>query len=462
MNYSSIQLKTVVDFLEFEIRTTARTQAWRIEKAMNGAVPFVVGHDAETGTAFAEDEANTPTTLFRFHIQDPKSFKAVKTLLAQLGGNLELQSPPKLTAIEIAFDSYCTGASKRQLAEIATDRYRFSTCIPSRDWHFYKEKGEKPRYLDGRNCDDEEMNRREIIQHFENGCQLADTSDKSANVRRHLYVKSWNSGSDIADPNKWCARDEITLRGDALPCTMLEELEHIDFASFAKHFKYKRLADNLHPAARHVLTQCSGKQLGRRGEYLRKHKSIVGKYRNTGPSKFRASVTADPMSEVVSEKLRTLTGTWRSKSVCADFPGNLEALTHINTGNSDALLMICLNNTIHRTDSTNDSINKGSEAQRADSTDTDKHTNEPDALRLSRLTDNDNDATSETMTPEMLRISRLMEIDADDAAQRADVTTLDASMNPVSAFELPSPHRIEVLEESSGGEGRPSFNWHQF
>ena len=365
MNYTSFIFKAVVDWIELEVRTTAKTQAWRIHEAMKGAASFVTGHDEETGIVLAGHEANTPTTLFRFRVQDPKNFQAVKALTALLSRECSLTCPLQLTAIEIAFDTYRKGATRRQLAEIVTDRYRFSTRIPGGNWHFYRGKGEKPRDLDGRDYAGE-MNRREIIQHLESSWQLADTNKKSADIRIHGYVKTWDNGEDLPK-EEWRARFEITLRGAALPCQTLDELAGIDFARLAGHFKFRQLAHDLHPAARYALAQWSGKQFGRCGKYRRRHRHLVGKY--SGSSVFRSSTVADErLNEAAYECLRKLTREWRSKRASADFPEHLEEGTRMGAGSMSSLLMIGLNNTIN-TDSTNassDYDDQGKEAQRAD------------------------------------------------------------------------------------------------
>lgn len=369
MNYTPLTYSVVLDFLEFEIRTFARHPAWRIHKAMNGVFSFVAGHDEITGIEFPKDKKNTPTNIFRCRIQDPRSYMWAKTdskpqkLLTIIEEVLDIQSPPTLTVAEIAFDTYCTDASVHQLAEIAADRYRFSTRVPARDWHFYRRKGEKPHYLDGRNCPDGEMTRREIAQHFADDYQLTDISDKLADVRCHVYVKKHDGknvdGEDndgqskppkLLKPHEWRARFEVTLRGAALPCKTLEELDHIDFSKLVHYFQFRRLASDLHPAAKYALTQWSGRQLGRRGEYRRKHRNIIGAYRDTDHNKFRSSTEADQINREILEQLRTLTRHWRSKrnlshnKTRADFSEHSEAQTPVNAEESGAVLIIGFNN----------------------------------------------------------------------------------------------------------------------
>lgn len=315
MKYSQFTVKAAIDFLEFEIRTTAKTQAVHIHNAGMCSAVRVVGCDESTGVQFAEGKGNTTTSVFRLQIQDPARLHELKALFVRIACKLDLHAPPTLTAMEIALDTYCKGATIRQLAEIAADRYRFWTHVPRDEvagdgWHFYRRKGEGRHYINEGDYA-KSMNRAAIIRHFEEGWQLTDCNDKGADVRAHAYVKIRDRNRSLL-PSEYRARFELTLQGAALPCRTLEDLERFSFVKLADRFKFRRFSDDLHPAARWALARLSGRQLGRAGRYRRKHKTLVGRY--SGTSVFRSSTVADnELNGSVYEFLRQLSRHWRSK-----------------------------------------------------------------------------------------------------------------------------------------------------
>lgn len=406
MTFPRLRHEVVVDWIEIEIHTAQTTNFQTVQRVIREIERLPVGTSDAKKFVDAQDERDgRAASIFRFRIQNPERFHHVNALVQELAGRFALVDTPRLTAIEVAFDTYSHGAIKRQLAEIATDRYRFSSAVPFQDWHFYRKAGET-RYIDRKGGADG-MIRREIVRSFEDGYQLADTGDKKADVRHHLYVKAWDNGDPIADQGEWRARDEVTLRGVALPCATLAELENIDFAKLANHFKYRRLADDLSPLSR-LCAQWGGNQIGRRGEYPRRHKSIVGKYRKTSPSTFRSWVVADPLNGIVHEELRALTRRWRSERRSpvlhnrADSSEHSDAATLVNAGLSDGTLLIGVNTHYPSLDSFGrDQSNElpGSCL--------------PDSLRSPATTAHTTDINDEAMPPAMLRMLRFMAIDDD-------------------------------------------------
>ncbi len=325
---AGLRLKAAVDWLELEIRTTQRTQAKHLHALVKGAFSFVTGCNEDTGKPFERGFENTASTIFRCRVQDPKSFQAISSLFVYVGCKLIIQGSPRLTSIEVSLDAYTDGASVHDLAEIVTDRCRFSTSPPGDNWYFYRKAGEGRPYLTALE------NRASIVRHFEDGWNLTDRNDQSANIRYHAYVKTHDGKGDDGKPqqlhaSQHRARFEITLKGKACPCSTLEELERLDFTKLAEHFKFRRLSDDLHPAARYALAHWSPTQLGMRGKYRRRHASIVGK--QSGTSTFRGSTVADEtLNALAYEKLRELSARWQVKPrktsapsmvADADFPG---------------------------------------------------------------------------------------------------------------------------------------------
>jgi len=313
MNYSAIRLSVVCDYAAFEIRTVRRTQAVHVYRHANGGFSHVVGCNAETGMPFDGSQSNTVTTVFQCRAQDPKHFQALANLFDRLNERWGLSVKPRLTCLEVALDVRCKGATAIELASIATDLYRFSTCVPGDKWYFYRKPGEGRHYVNR-----QEMDRRHIVQHFEEQWQLTDRESQNVDTRYHAYVKTRDDTKALL-PSEYCARFEVTLRGNALPCTTLDDLTKLDFTRLAGHFKFRKLSDDLNPQARHALNAWSPEQLGRAGKYRRKHPTKVGK--RSGTSVYRGSTVADDkLNSAAYDCLRALTRAWRKTDAGADFP----------------------------------------------------------------------------------------------------------------------------------------------
>jgi len=146
--------------------------------------------------------------------------------------------------------------------------------------------------------------------------QLADTQDKNASRRFHGYVKTYDHDSDSGKVTSlpldhWRARLEVTLQGAEIPTDEAGTLESFNAAKLIDHFRFRKFAGNLHPAARHALEIVSLRQHGREGTYPRKHPMNVGVYSGQ-PTKYRTSTQADgAMNEAVRMALRRLDRGWR-------------------------------------------------------------------------------------------------------------------------------------------------------
>jgi hypothetical protein len=309
MSAGNFRFRAVVDWVAVEIHLTERSNFWTVQAALraalrlpNTATPYIEPLDEGDGRA---------ASMFRLRIQDPKRMSRVTQALAELHERFQLKAV-EIVAIEVAFDTYRKGGTLGQLAEIAADRFRFLTSAPGDDWYFYRDKGDGRRYVNTLD------HRRELIRCFEEQWQLTDRQAKSADVRYHAYVKTRDADRQLL-PQHHRARIEITLQGASLPFRTAEALEAFNFTALAKHFKFRRFADNLHPAARLALMSWSKEQHGRRGKYRRPNRSQVGRY--AGTSVFKCSTVADEeLNAVVYECLRKLTRDWRRTRSAADFP----------------------------------------------------------------------------------------------------------------------------------------------
>lgn len=309
MNGEALIYEVVVDWIELEIQLSRQSNFWTVQDVLRaslmlpqGTTPFMKALDSGSGNA---------ATVFRFRIQNLRQLRQLTLVVVTLDDRFGLTAI-RPTAIEIAFDTYKVGGSVRQLAELVADRFRFMTAAPGDDWYFYRKQGEGRRYVNTL------PQLRDLIGFFEESWQLTDRNSQEVDVRYHAYVKTRDNGKALL-PNRYCARLEVTLRGAALPFHSIEELAVFNFTNVAQQFNFRRIADDVHPAARHALTVWSGRQHGRRGRYRRVDPRRIGRY--SGTSVFKGSTVADDeLNATVYECLRKLTRGWRSKRHSADFP----------------------------------------------------------------------------------------------------------------------------------------------
>lgn len=326
MRHDVFTHRAAVDWIALQIQLSKRSNFMEVRDELRAALQL---HPHEKLYVEALDEmSGRSASIFRFRIQDPARGWKLDQVVTRLRRRFDLNCI-QVVAIEVAFDTYSTGGSVRELAEIAADRYRFLTTAPGDDWYFYRRMGEGRRYI---NDDIEIGQRRDLVKCFAEGWQLTDRNSQDAPVRFHAYVKTRDRDRDLL-PHTYRARLEITLQGGSLPCATVEELKRFDFAKLAKHFKFRRLADHLHPAARHTLMTWSKFQIGKRGRYRRPNWNRIGTY--SGTSKFRGSTVADDyLNDAAYECLRKLTRDWRSSRMGADFPEGYEHETLAGRGNA--------------------------------------------------------------------------------------------------------------------------------
>lgn len=302
----------VIDWIEFEIRTEDRYKFWTVQDALRvaqrlpqGSKPYVLACN-DNGVK----SENGASDIFRFRIQDPECFSSVDRIIDDLNEKFGFISPARPIAIEVAFDTFRDGATVHQLAQITLDRFRFSNHEPLAKWHLYREAGTKTIDLDQLKYD----HQREIVKRLEDGFLLTDTSDKKgASLRVRAYVKtSDNGGNTQLEPEQYRARSERTLQGCRFKVHTMQDLYRFDFASLAPLFEFRRLSDDLHPAARYALTVFSSQQLGRRGTYPRKHATKIGQFDKIKAAAFRLSTVADTeLNRELRDQLRNLTTAWR-------------------------------------------------------------------------------------------------------------------------------------------------------
>lgn len=294
---SPVTYRAALDFLDIDITTVRSSNAWTVQT--EAGVTYAHALDAGPGGSASQ---------FRLRLQDPACFDRVEAALHRVDERWGLADAPNLAALELAFDTYLPGASQADLAAIVLERCRWSTHKPEQDWHAYRTREDGGRiYLN-------QLSIHQAERGLAAGWNVVDTPTKDASVRYHGYVK-------VADANRplpvdeWRARFEVTLKADALPVRLIDDLRGFDFCSIANRFRFRRYEDAPpHPSIAVARTGApAGYQVGERGPYRRRVEAQVAKY--SGTREFRAWTSQDTvLNDAVYAALRRLTRSWQSKA----------------------------------------------------------------------------------------------------------------------------------------------------
>lgn len=288
MNYSQMfKGSAAIDWLEFEIKLNGHATHRSLKK-----LPFIRWAQAVDRTE------NGTASRFRFRLDDPKSWDDVQAKLDAIAMLHSLASIPQITAIEIPFDNFARpGTTVNDLAALTHQLYRFAKNLPDvksrrfvgsakpkdaeqqaqrdqlrseyRDllsqWlrvpsnrDSLTEQMDSERFHPLRGVTFEKHDRYEMnvaesrdkfagLQTFYVGNQPGITrkSDKRVDsVSLRFYTKVTDKGGQPIPEVKWRTRMEVTLCGDALPFTTVEEARNFDFAKLAHFFKFRQWDSN--------------------------------------------------------------------------------------------------------------------------------------------------------------------------------------------------------------------------
>jgi len=304
MNYDKFRFEAVVDWIDLEIETITSTQAWRIQKATD--ISFVAACNLHTRKAHPKGSANTPSTLFRLRIQEPKKWADVAKLINDVADNFPLAAAPTVCGIELAFDAYCKGEpSQQELAELIVHMFRRIKRFADRDAN--------PDFKDNRRLYKDFKGSREnipvheesFIRYLIDGYQIG-IGREDADHYQHLYLKTTDKkpGEERRTlmPHDQHARFENRLQGDMLPCHSIAEWSAFKFEDLAKYFQFRTLKneDGLLPQL--LLSR------GYVGEELSKEKQekLRRKHRS-------GTLTVSDLRDAARYKLRDLSKRWKVK-----------------------------------------------------------------------------------------------------------------------------------------------------
>lgn len=229
MDYTRFRFRAVVDWLEIETTTAKPTNAPTIRR--KGALCYVTPIDAVAGGA---------ASRFRFRIYDPENWNSVRQIIAEIEHATPLATPPTVTAIEVSFDAYGKGATRDELAALAADFGRFNTAAISDNRRIAgRWKGDTEGLLS------QAYARRRIA-----AGRVVAIGNKTDPISQRIYFKTTDHNGQAMSASNYRARIEVTLQGEALPMTALDDWAGYSFERLADFFKFRTLKDGLDPITR--------------------------------------------------------------------------------------------------------------------------------------------------------------------------------------------------------------------
>lgn len=287
MNYARFRFLAVVDWIELEIQTMKPTNAGAMRR--HGELSYATPRDAGDGGA---------ATIFRFKLYDPESWHEVTTKLQAIADAHPLATPPKVTAIEISFDAYSSGASHEEMSELTARFYKYMTHPVSANRRLYHElKGgvkAMPLQFDS------------LVRHVGEGWQIG-IGNKTDDHYQHAYLKTTDKGGQQLEEDEHRARVEITLRGAGLPCQTLKEWECFNFTTLTKFFNFRELKPDLDPTTRAWAEKI--RQIGERKQRWRVKNDLSG---YSGERLYAKATKADcTLNDQARYKLRVLSQRWQ-------------------------------------------------------------------------------------------------------------------------------------------------------
>lgn len=307
--YRRYRFKAEVDWVEMEYRFPTPTQARYAVKGAN----WVIGLDQD-GKPFEKGLSNTSTCHFWIRFNAPRNFRdlieKVELYNTRHHPNTVMGD---LTAIEISLDAYlrdnAAEHAEDELVTLGAMMAMHNTRHPGPNKRLYRDfKGSGlaiPVHIEslkaklakgymlgiGNKFDD----------HFLRGYfKVSDTVDKE---RVDLPIGERR------------ARFEASLRGGALPCRTLAELERLNFAGregVSQYFKFRAIDDHVEGLLRLVAERMhTTGQLSQEGIYDKRTTDVVTGAKRVRKVVFRPeSKSNSSLNKVVSEALRRLTKRW--------------------------------------------------------------------------------------------------------------------------------------------------------
>lgn len=226
MDYNKFNFKAVVDYIEIQIQT-AQPTAYDALRRHTGLPFFDPINPTSRGNS---------ATIFTVKIHDPQRWADVVSAVNNIAAKgHELVGQFEVVGVEVALDAIPISgtASMLELATMAAHLAKHSTFSHD-NVRLYREgckKGDFPF---------RPTNDRTTVRYMAMGWQHM-RGDKGSDCCQHAYAKVTDHNKKPLPIDQHRARIEITLRGDELPCSTLEEWKNHRFEKLAKpYFTYRK------------------------------------------------------------------------------------------------------------------------------------------------------------------------------------------------------------------------------
>lgn len=224
MDYSLFSFRSCIDWIELEIQTIQQTNSQTVRRKL-----YLLQYVEMINPGRAGESKR-----FRIRIQDPQSWKDIENWIKNVESHFPFAIEPTITAIEVSFDAYSAGATEDYLHEMAATFYTFSASLVSNNHRFGgRQKGDVTGIF----------NTPQISRFLKSG-RVINIGNRADSKSQRIYVKTKDGGTGPNKPQlpveQHRARIEVTLQGEALPFTSLEQAKAYNFTQLAKFFKFRK------------------------------------------------------------------------------------------------------------------------------------------------------------------------------------------------------------------------------
>ncbi len=252
IDYSEFRHHATIDYIEIRLDSSVPSNLDTVRKRLG--VPYAKPLDAGPGGA---------ATQFHARFYDLASWHHITESIERFTVDHPLTCPPKVTRIEVAFDAYHRMNNRDALAAMTRRFYKYATTLVD----------PKHRMTNGIETFDPRpvtLANRHIVEGFN-----IYVGNKGNERLQHIYLKekTYQDGEAIPlPPSEHRARTEITLSGNALPLTDLQDWGTYDFTQLAGYFKFRKLKPNLNRFVCHAVMAMS--QVGEKRPRVRQNRTI--------------------------------------------------------------------------------------------------------------------------------------------------------------------------------------------
>jgi len=210
---------TVIDFVEFRFVTKQPTNGFSIKR--------------NTGFVYVEpvnEGAGGAATIFKVRFHDVTFWNDLERSIKKLKSLYELESEPVISTLEVSFDAYSKDSNFDELVEHATN---FNTMLAN-------PVSDNRRITFGVKNELILIHSKErLLTLLRRGGTICIGKQESDDESMRIYIKTIDKKKPIPQDH-YRARIEITLRGNALPFSNLDDAKNYKFTELSRYFKFRQ------------------------------------------------------------------------------------------------------------------------------------------------------------------------------------------------------------------------------